>query len=117
MKFVDRALGRAKTACLYASSLSNSHHWHLSAISKKFAAISKKVNCGSAEAKQQLQQQQKKASSLLLDSFLPVAANYEAVLNGGRLPIAYSARPLPRRFVRGAAKTAAVSEAAKKKKN
>ena len=33
MKFVDRALGRAKVACSYASSLSNSHHRHLSAIS------------------------------------------------------------------------------------
>ena len=117
MKFVDRALGRAKAACSYASSLSNLHHRHLFAISKKFAEISKKVNRGSScgKAKQQLQQQ--KASSLLLDSFLPVAANYEAVLNGGLLPIAYSARPLPCRFVRGAAKTAAVSEAAKKKKN
>ena len=72
---------------------------------------------GSTEAKQQQQQQQqqKKASSLLLESFLPVAANYEAVLNGGLLPIVYSARPLPRRFVRGAAKTAAVFEAARKK--
>ena len=28
MKFVDRALGRAKAACSYASSLSNSHHKH-----------------------------------------------------------------------------------------
>ena len=41
--------------------------------------------------------------------------SYEAVLNGGLLPIAYSARPLPRRFVRGAAATAAVFEAARKK--
>ena len=120
MKFVDRALGRAKAACSYASSLSNSHHQHLSAISKKFAARSLKVNRGSAkekEAKQQLQQQpqKKKALSLLSECFLPVSANYEAVLNGGLLPIAYSARPLPRRFVRGAAKTAAVFEAARKK--
>ena len=77
-------------------------------------------SCGKAK-QQQLQQQ--KASSLLLDSFqvLPLAvgmaasARYEAVLNGGLLPIAYSARPLPRRFVRRAAKTAAVSEAARKK--
>ena len=125
MKFVDRALGRAKTACSYASSLSNSHHRHLSAISKKFAARSLKVNRGSAkekEAKQQLQQQpqKKKALSLLSECFLPVSAknndnNYEAVLNGGLLPIAYSARPLPRRFVRGADKTAAVFEAARKK--
>ena len=124
MKFVDRALGRAKAACSYASSLSNSHHQHLSAISKKFAARSLKVNRGSAkekEAKQQLQQQpqKKKALSLLSECFLPVSANndnnYEAVLNGGLLPIAYSARPLPRRFVRGADKTAAVFEAARKK--
>ena len=120
MKFVDRALGRAKAACSYASSLSNSHHRHLSAISKKFAARSLKVNRGSAkekEAKQQLQQQpqKKKALSLLSECFLPVSANYEAVLNGGLLPIAYSARPLPRRFVRGADKTAAVFEAARKK--
>ena len=71
MKFVDRALGRAKAACSYASSLSNLHHLHLSTISKKFAAISKKVNRGSSsscgKAKQQLQQQ--KALSLLLESF------------------------------------------------
>ena len=41
--------------------------------------------------------------------------SYEAVLNGGLLPIAYSARPLPRRFVRHTAAAAAVFEAAKKK--
>ena len=133
MKFVDRALGRAKAACSYASSLSNSHHRHLSTISKKFAARSLKVNRGSSSSKpkQQLQQQ---ASSLLLESFqvLPQAVgmavasgsggggegdSYEAVLNRGLLPIAYSARPLPRCFVRRAAAAAAVSEAAKKKKH
>ena len=122
MKFVDRALGRAKAACSYASSLSNSHHQHLSAISKKFAARSLKVNRGSSGSTKEAKQQphKKKALSLLSECFLPVSANnnnnnYEAVLNGGLLPIAYSARPLPRRFVRGAAKTAAVFEAARKK--
>ena len=90
MRFVAWALERAKAACsyyTYASTLSNTHHRHLSAISKKFAATSMKVNRGSSgKPKQQPQQQ---ALSLLLDSFLPVAASggdsYEAVLNGGLL--------------------------------
>ena len=43
--------------------------------------------------------------------------SYEAVLNGGLLPIAYSVWPLLRCFVLRAAAAAAVSEAAKKKKN
>ena len=41
--------------------------------------------------------------------------SHEAVLNGGLLHMAYSARPLPRRFVRHTAAAAAVFEAAKKK--
>ena len=46
------------------------------------------------------------------------AGRYEAVLNGGLVPVEYSARPLPRRFVRraAAAAAAAAAEAAKMKK-